>query len=215
MSDIPVELIVAAFNSPDGAGKAMAALKLGKKEKLIAISDAAVVVKDANGKLKVTDAKRRSTKGLVTGGLIGGVIGLLAGPVGWWAVGGGVIGALAGKVAGSPLKAEMKGLGEALAPGTSAIVAVIDHVWVAQIEAELAAEGARVVADALKADIAAQLAEGGNVLYTAKSSGGTLALGRVAETPGQIAVSSLTASDEGVELVDAVITQDKLEDAAS
>lgn len=104
MSNVPVQVIVAAFATPDRAGQLMADLKAGRKEGLIGIVDAAVVVKDADGKLKVTDAKRRSTKGFVTGGLIGGVIGLLAGPVGWAALGGGAIGALIGKLRGAPLR---------------------------------------------------------------------------------------------------------------
>ncbi|HAJ35209.1 MAG TPA: hypothetical protein DCL15_05905, partial [Chloroflexi bacterium] len=64
MNDAPVEVIVAAFNDPNHAAEVMAELKQGKKEGLIGIIDAAVVVKDAEGKLKVKDAKRRSRKGL-------------------------------------------------------------------------------------------------------------------------------------------------------
>ena len=37
MSDARVQVIVAAFNSPDQAGQVMAALKEGKKEGLIGI----------------------------------------------------------------------------------------------------------------------------------------------------------------------------------
>ncbi|WP_231510484.1 hypothetical protein [Fischerella sp. PCC 9605] len=47
MTNNPVQVIVAAFNTPDGAGKVMADLKQGKRAGLIGIQDAAVVVKDA------------------------------------------------------------------------------------------------------------------------------------------------------------------------
>ncbi len=47
MSDNPVQVVIAAFNSPDGAGEYMDALRQGKKEGLIGIIDAAVVVKNA------------------------------------------------------------------------------------------------------------------------------------------------------------------------
>jgi uncharacterized membrane protein len=209
MSDVPVQLIVAAFNSPDGAGKAMDDLKQGKKEGLIGIQDAAVVVKDADGKLKITDSKHRGTKGMITGGVIGSVIGLLAGPVGWLAVGGGVIGALAGKAAGGPMKAEMKDIGSALKPNTSAIVAIIDHVWVAKLEAQLAAEGAKVVQDSIKADIAAQLNEGGNVLYTVGGGPNAVGAARVAESKGTTEVTGMAATSEGVAIEQAVYTDEK------
>lgn len=216
MSDVPVQLIVAAFNTPDGAGKAMNDLKQGKKEGFIGIVDAAVVVKGADGKLKITDSKHRGTKGLITGGIVGGVVGLLAGPVGWLVAAGGALGALAGAMAGSPMKAEMKDLGSALKPGTSAIVAVIEHVWVEKLEAQLAAEGAQVVRDSIKADIAAQLNAGGNVLYTAATGpAGNVVAGRVADTKDTTEVSGMVAASEGVLVEDAVITDEKLPEVSA
>lgn len=206
MNDAPVQIIVAAFNDPNRAAEIMDEIKQGKKEGLIGIIDAAVVVKDADGKLKVKDAKRRSTKGLVTGGVVGGVLGLLAGPVGLLAIGGGAIGALAGKVSGSALKAEMKDIGEALTPNSSAIVAIIEHTWVTQMEEMLAAEGARVVMDSIKADIAEQLNAGGNVLYTAASGPNAAGVARVAESSEGVQVSGLIADADGVFIGDAQIT---------
>lgn len=211
MSENPIQLIVAAFNSPTKAGELMKELKEGKKAGLVGIIDAAVVVKGADGKLKITDSKRRSTKGFITGGVIGGVVGLLAGPVGWVALGGGAIGALLGKVRGAPLKAEMAGIGEALTPNSSAIVAVIEHTWVAKLEAELAAEGAKIVRDEIKADIAEQLNAGGNVLYTAVAGSEVDGIARVAETKDSLQVTGVVASDDGVFISDAVITSEPVE----
>lgn len=209
MSDNPIQVIVAAFNSPTKAGEVMNELKQGKKEGLIGIVDAAVVVKDADGKLKITDSKRRSTKGFVTGGVIGSVIGLLAGPVGWAALGGGAIGALIGKLRGAPLKAEMTDIGTALTNNSSAIVAIIEHTWVSKVEAALAAEGAKIVRDEIKADIAEQLGEGGNVLYTAVAGPNAAGAARVAEGKDSTQVSAVAASDDGVFIGDAVITDEE------
>jgi hypothetical protein len=47
-----------------------------------------------------------------------------------------------------------------------AIIAIIEHIWVQQLQAELAAQGSKVAHDTLKADIAAQLNAGGKVVYT-------------------------------------------------
>ena len=212
MNDAPVQIIVAAFNDPNRAAEIMGELKQGKKEGLIGIIDAAVVVKDAEGKLKVKDAKRRSTKGLITGGVVGGVLGLLAGPVGLLAVGGGAIGALAGKVSGGALKAEMKDIGEALTPNSSAIVAIIEHTWVARMEEMLAAEGARVVMDSLKADIADQLNAGGNVLYTAAGGPNAAGVARVAASAEGAQVSGMIADEDGVFIGHAQITAEAVED---
>lgn len=212
MSNVPVQVIVAAFATPDRAGQLMADLKAGRKEGLIGIVDAAVVVKDADGKLKITDSKRRSTKGFVTGGIVGGVIGLLAGPVGWAALGGGAIGALIGKIRGAPLKAEMTDIGSALTPNSSAIVAVIEHTWVSKVEAALAAEGAKIVREEIKADIAKQLGEGGNVLYTAVAGPNAAGAARVAEGKDSTQVSAVAASDDGVFVGDAVITDEPVDE---
>src|SRR5215467_1177453 len=51
MSDVPVQVIVAAFNDVDGASKALKSLQEAKHEALIGIQDAAVITKDANGKV--------------------------------------------------------------------------------------------------------------------------------------------------------------------
>lgn len=208
MNDTPVQVIVAAFNDPKQAGELMADIKLGKILGLVGIIDAAVVVKDSKGKLKVTDSKRRSTKGFITGGVIGGVLGLLAGPVGWTALGTGAAGALLGKIQGAPLKAEMKDMGEALTPNSSAIVAVIEHTWVTVLEEAMAAEGARIVRETLKADIAEQLEADGNVLYTASAG----AFARLAESPEGVEVSGLLVDEEGIFIGDAQFTYEELDE---
>lgn len=206
----PVQVFIAAFNSPDGASKAMADLKEGKKDGYIGIVDAAVVVKNADGKLKIKDSKHRSTKGLITGGLVGGAIGLLLGPVGLLALGGGAIGALAGKIKGSDLKAEMKDIGSALTPNSSAIVAVVEHKWVEQMEAQMAAEGAKVVRDSIKADIAEQLQAGGNVVYTAGASETAAGVARVATSKdGTVEVSGVSSDDDGVHVIDGQLTDEQ------
>ncbi|MEY3298369.1 MAG: hypothetical protein RLZZ597_1629 [Cyanobacteriota bacterium] len=206
MSDSPVQVIVAAFNSPEGAGLVMDEIKQGKRDGLIGILDAAVVVKNAEGKLKITDAKRRSRKGLVTGGVVGGLIGLvLAPPVVAVAAGGSVIGALVGKLRSAPLKAEMKDLGSALQPNTSAIIAVIEHTWVEKLESALAAAGASLIREAIKTDIAEQLEAGGSVIYTAGAGPNAMGAARVAQTGDSLSLDSVAMIDDGLFLDSAEI----------
>jgi uncharacterized membrane protein len=209
MSETPVQVIVAAYPTPDGAARRMAELQEARKEGLVGIIDMAVIVKDGEGKLKITNSRRRSTRGLVTGGVVGGLVGLLAGPVGWVALGGGAIGALAGKVRGAPLKRELQDLGESLTPNSSAIVAVVEHTWVTDLQRQLAAEDAKVVHDEIKADIAAQLEAGGSVLYTAVGTGAGGGVARVTEKGGQTSATVIAADDDGVYIEQAILTDEE------
>lgn len=214
MADNPVQVIVAAFNSPDTAGQLMDELKQGKKAGLIGIKDAAVVVKNEKGKLKITDAKQRKAKGFVTGGVIGGVIGLIAAPsVAAIAAGGGLVGYLTGKLKGAPLKSGMKEIGSALTPNSSAIVAVIEHSWVSQLEEVMAAAGAQLIREAIKADIAEQLNAGGNVLYTAGDSAVGSGAARVASQSEAIQVSGMFTDGEGLLIDEAVVTIEPAENS--
>jgi uncharacterized membrane protein len=198
MSNTPVEVIMAAFPTPDGAAQAMAALQQAKSEGLIGIADMAIVVKDENGKLKITDSKHRTARGLVTGGVVGGLVGLLAGPVGLAAMGGSAVGALAGRARGLPMRAELKEAGDSLIPNSSAIVAVIEHTWVTELETALAAQGAQVIHDTIKADVAAQLNAGGNVLYSALVTDGSASAVRVADSAEKVTAGGVVTTADAV-----------------
>src|SRR3974377_1363516 len=99
MSDVPVQVVIAAFKDENTASEALKALKEARNQGLIKIVDAAVLRKDAQGKLHIKEtADMGGGKGAVIGGVAGGVIGLLAGPGGWGALGGGVGGGRGGEV---------------------------------------------------------------------------------------------------------------------
>ena len=49
----------------------------------------------------------------------------------------------------SELDARLKQIGESLKPGSSAIIAVIDHVWVAEVERQMQTAGADTVTASL------------------------------------------------------------------
>lgn len=207
--DTPVELIVAAFPNETDAGRLLDDLKLGRLVGIIGIRDAAAVIKDADGKLKITNAKHRTRRGMFTGGAIGGAIALLSGPIGWGAVaGGGVIGALASRMRGAPMRAELTDLAESLTPGSSALIAVVEHRWVSQLAAHLEAAKAQIVREELKADIAAQLEAGGNVVFSSVSSDDGDALTRIAADDEGIEVTAI--SDDGVLVLEAALTDEPL-----
>jgi len=81
MSDVPVQLIVAAFPDEKAADGALKELKRAKKQKLIKIENAAVIRKDQKGKLHIKEtADLGGGKGAAIGGVAGAAIGLIAGP---------------------------------------------------------------------------------------------------------------------------------------
>jgi uncharacterized membrane protein len=158
MSDVPLQIIVAAFQEEDAADEALKTLKEAKREKLISIDNAAVIRKDEGGKLHIKEtADMGGGKGAGVGVLVGGAIGLLAGPLGV-AVGsalGAAVGGVTAKLYDGGFKDDrLREIGSSLQPGTSAIVAVIEHRWVADLEKELAEEGADVMTAALAEYIA-------------------------------------------------------------
>jgi len=76
MSDVPMQIIVAAFQDENEADQALKTLKEAKKEKLISIDNAAVIRKDEEGKLHIKEtADMGGGKGAGIGTLVGGAIG--------------------------------------------------------------------------------------------------------------------------------------------
>ena len=154
----PLDAIVAAFPDEGGAAKALKELR-GVDKDLIGIKQAAVLVRTTDGKLEIRESHHVG-RGAVLGGLAGAVVGLVAGPIGWVTVGGAAVGALAARLRDSGFPDDrLKEIGEALTPGTSALVAIVEHRWVLKLEEQLRAAGAKYATEVVKADVAAQLEE--------------------------------------------------------
>ena len=160
-SDVPTQVIVAAFDGMDSAKEAFDDLKQLEKEKSIKIENAAILRKDHDSKLHVRDVKDMTgTRGAVLGGVTGAVVGVITGPVGWVALGGAAIGGLVAKLKdGGFDNSRLEQWGDQLKPGTSAIVAVVDHLWVRDVEAALKEAARDVITLEIGKDIAAQLAD--------------------------------------------------------
>ena len=119
-------LIVLAFDTTDEAEQVHEALVKGKKEGLVTIEDAAVVVKDAEGKVHVKNQVSRTTWA-ATG--VGGALGLLIGSI-FFPIGGLVLGLAGGAVVGRLMDLGVDGkfvkdVGEQIKPGTSALFVLV------------------------------------------------------------------------------------------
>lgn len=206
----PVELIVAAFQDEKAADEALKELKAAKKEHVIAIQDAAVLRMDEKGKVHIKEVHDiGGGKGAVAGGLLGVGIALLAGPAGIIVAGatGALVGGLAAKKLDFGLDNErLKKLGAGLKPGTSAIVAIIEHVWVDQLEAELAEAGADVLTEALSEDIHAQLEAGREVATTVLMTDEATEITHVAAGEDVVEFQDIVMTDDGVAAKAAIVT---------
>jgi uncharacterized membrane protein len=176
----PVELLVAAWPDATAAGAALEELRAAKKQHLIGIVQAATVVVDADGKLRITDTKDMGPgKGAIVGGVLGAGLGLITGGVGWLLLGGGAIGALAAKARDGGLSDDrLRELGERMTPNSSAVVAVVELTWVADVEREFASVGADVVRESVEEDLVAQLSDGSAVSYSATEVDGDVVAAR-------------------------------------
>jgi len=200
MSDVPVQLIVVAFQDEKAAKEALKNLKQAQKEKLIKIENAAVLHKDEKGKLHIQEtADMGGKKGAALGGVAGAAIGLIAGPALLVPVAvGALVGGLTAKLRDSGFSDErLKTLGENLKPGSSAIVAVVEHRWVADVEKALEEASTDAMTAALGADIAEQLEAGNQVAYTAISSEHGFSAARVAGGEDSLDASQVVVDDSG------------------
>ena len=128
-----VGMFVAAFLSEDGAEEELERLKDAKRSGMFHYDDVAVIRCNKKGKIKVKETGDMSTgKGAGIGALVGGVVGLLAGPAGvaWGIVIGGGSGALAALRDSGFEDKSLKELGSALLPGTSAVAVTTSKEFV-------------------------------------------------------------------------------------
>jgi len=156
------ELIVLTFNDVEQAGEVLEALKKLEPDGLVNIEDAAVVVKDESGEIKV---KNQMSSGVKGGAVLGGMLGLLLGLV-FFPVAGLVIGAIGGALLGKSVKhgidkqfvAEVT---DSIKPGMSALFVIgsgtpaavrgtLEHFHGDIYQTTLAPEGVEALEEALK-----------------------------------------------------------------
>jgi uncharacterized membrane protein len=132
-----IDLVAVAFDGPEDAGEAMKLLERGQKQGQLKILNAAVLAKDAAGKVAIKDARDLGPKkGRRLGALTGGLIGLAGGPIG--AVVGALAGAGAGGLAGAKIDSGfsdefLRVLEKHLKPGTSGLLLLVEHEEVQRV----------------------------------------------------------------------------------
>lgn len=159
--DAKVELIVMVFDEMDKADEALDFLKdLSKQVSIGKVMNAATLVKDEEGEVSLSemddiDPRRGAIFGAVTGGLVG----LLGGPVG--VVVGAAAGAAAGRAAARRIdmgfsNKYLKAVQDRLQPGSSALIALVEHEWRETVASELGRFGGQLFRQALTDEIISQ-----------------------------------------------------------
>jgi uncharacterized membrane protein len=156
------EMMVVAFEDEDKADEVLNTLKQLDVEATVDLKSAAVVKRDAEGKVRVKETRDFDAKqGAIGGAVAGGVLGLLTGKLLVGAILGAAGGAVAGKGIDLGLNDEyLKEVGEGLGPGTSAIVALVAFERVERAMEELDKfEGGRILRHTLSDEVYQQLSD--------------------------------------------------------
>ena len=158
-------LVVAGFDDPDEAPRALAQLLAARREKQVAVPAIASVRKDAQGIVEINEPGDVGAKeGAVAGGLVGG---LLGGLFGRRALAGAAMGAALGALgaekhdAGIP-NPRLAEIAAGLPAASSAFVAIVEEGERPALQSLLGIEEGRIAAEpiALDLDVARQLREG-------------------------------------------------------
>lgn len=159
---IPVELVVSVFAGEEQAGNVLRTLKTAQREGTLFYVNAAVLVKDTAGRTSSSETEDVDAgKGAIFGTIVGGFLGLLGGPVG--ALAGAAAGALTGGVSAHLIDTgfsdkDLKDLEQALTPGSSALVVLVEYQWTDRLITMLRNDDGRIFRQVLPSEIAAKLA---------------------------------------------------------
>ena len=121
----PVFVYVATYASLDDANADYAGLKKLYFDGVIGVFDAAVVSKDATGKVKIHKTEMPTQYGAWSGLAVGALLGIFFPPyLIWELVGGTALGTLIGHLWGGMSRSDLKHLGETLQSSTTALIVV-------------------------------------------------------------------------------------------
>lgn len=161
-------VLVFAFVEEGAAAEALETLQQAKKGKEVEFWDAAVIRKDARGRYYYDETHDRSAaRGGGIGALVGGLLGAPLGPAGI-VLGAGLgagLGAFAANTDAGLDDDNMEKVGQALMPGSSALLVVPDRASLSQMQEYAAEEEVQAAIQKLNAGIAEHMAQGQNSAY--------------------------------------------------
>ena len=135
-----LQLLAAVYPSQERAKTILDALWQMHRSGAITLADAAIATKSEDGKVHIQESDELTTrKGAFRGALVTGVLGLIYPPsLIASLVTGGVIGGLVGKLRDTGIKnKDMKQIADTLTPGKSAVIALAEGEWIAKVQGAL------------------------------------------------------------------------------
>ncbi|MFO7663132.1 MAG: DUF1269 domain-containing protein [Chloroflexota bacterium] len=154
------EMLVFAFKTPTGANEMRDALVGLQKQEMIALADAAVVVRSDDGKVKVKQANNLVGAGAMGGAFWGMLIGLLFFAPWLGLAVGAITGAITGKLSDVGIDDSfIKEVGETIEPGHSALFLLINRWTEDKVMDSLKDFDAEVLRTNLSAEDEAKLKE--------------------------------------------------------
>jgi|GEM_PF-305512 len=140
------DMIAVAYPSRDVAQQALSELRTLHTEHTVQVADAVLITRDLNGEVTIHGRPHPAASGAIGGALWGGIIGLLL----LQPLLGAAIGAAAGGAAGATVEDDdrtqfIKSLGERLAPGHAAVIAVIGEATADKALPRIARYGGEVL----------------------------------------------------------------------
>ena len=138
-NDAPVDLYIAAYADPDAAQGDWDAIKEMEKEKTITVDGLVLISRGMDGKIDVKDNAHTVGHGAAWGAGAGLLIGLIFPPalLASGLVGAGIGAGIGGLVSHSDKQEIKDEVEDDVPPGSSAIVALFEEQWAADIEKAL------------------------------------------------------------------------------
>jgi uncharacterized membrane protein len=153
-------ILAFAFEGQHTANKIVKQIKSSGALEGYDIVAQAVVEQTDKGKVKVHEPGRGGV-GAALGAAGGGLLALIGGPVGVlaWVAAGGVVGGVAGHYLGQPIdKGELKEIGEALTPDSSAFLLLLEDVYSEDVVDSMAGYNANVVTLTVGSELSGEIA---------------------------------------------------------
>jgi len=182
-------IIVAAYLDEGTADEVLKTVDEAKKEKTFHYWDAVVIRKDERGRYYYNETRDMSTgKGAGIGAVIGGLIGIPAGPAGI-ALGTGVGAVVGGFIASadSGLKDDRsEDVGHALESGNSALLIISSHEYLQAMQEYAGEEDTKMAMQKLTKGISNHMVQRQKVAYTITAAGRSVSCHEL-ESSGEIA----------------------------
>ena len=175
---IPAHAVIATFRFEAGASNALHKLKDISQQQGLGVQNAAVLKVGDDGKLRIKEtADMSGGKGMVLGGVVGGVVGLFGSAVIWPLGIGAVVGGLAAKLRDSGFPNQrLQEIGARLEPGNSLLIVAVDDAAAEPVSAILKDAGADLVREAIDGKVAEDLE---SAAAETEAAGDTVAAGSV------------------------------------